>query len=39
MSEISLKNDYVSAALGEIIFKQSEKNYSHYKRSYEKIQS
>ena len=39
MSEISLKNDYVSSSLGEITFQQSEKNYSHYKRSYEKIQS
>jgi hypothetical protein len=39
MSEISLKNDFVSSSLGEITFQQSEKNYSHYKRSYEKIQS
>ena len=39
MSDISLKNDYVSSSLGEITFQQSEKKYSHYKRSYEKIQS
>ena len=39
ISDISLKNDYVSSSLGEITFQQSEKNYSHYKRSYEKIQS
>jgi len=39
MSEISLKNDYISSALVEIIFQQSEKNYPHYKRSYKKVQS
>ena len=39
MSEITLKNDFVSSSLGEITFQQSEKNYSHYKRSYQKIQS
>ena len=39
MSEITLKNDFVSSSLGEITFQQSEKNYSHYKRSYKKIQS
>ena len=38
-SEISLRNDYVSSSLGEITFQQSENNYSHYKRSYKKIQS
>ena len=39
MSEITSKSDYVSSSLGEISFQQSDKNYSHYKRSYEKIQS
>ena len=39
MSEISLKNNYISSTLGEIVFQQSEKNYPHYKRTYKKIQS
>ena len=39
MSEITLKSDYVSSTLGEIIIQQSERNYPYYKRSYKKVQS
>jgi len=38
-SEISLKKDYSSSYLGEIILHQSEKKYPYFKRSYKKVQS
>jgi len=39
ISDISLRYDYVSTSLGEIVFRLSENNYPHYKRSYQKIPS
>ena len=39
ISDISLRYDYVSTSLGEIVFRLSENNYLHYKRSYQKIPS